>query len=211
MIFGVPVSSFDLLVPRTNFNLQTCPAHPHFFILICLAASMFVRSFSFIMVNLIWFFFFIPNMDLSSAFCAILIFFIHVSFVVHVSHPYCYASRPSYPVQRTNELLWLNFHYFISKRQHSYTTTTQHYKNTLKLHYHFNNQIANKSYSKLSWSSVLMVEAPVYIPGLIAICHWYLLISSFTPAYLNRRISLGLSLSFFSFPERSPLSRRVQA
>ncbi len=46
--------------------------------------------------------------------------------------------------------LWLNFPYFISKGQHSYTTITEHYKNALKLHYRFNNQIANKGYSKLS-------------------------------------------------------------
>ncbi len=48
-----------------------------------------------------------------------------------------------------------------------------------------------------------MVAALIFIPGLISIHRWYLLISScwyllissFTPAYLNRRISLGPSLS----------------
>ncbi len=47
-----------------------------------------------------------------------------------------------------------------------------------------------------------MVAAQVYIPGLISIRRPYLdppLISSFTPAYLNRPISLGPSLSSFLF------------
>ncbi len=43
-------------------------------------------------------------------------------------------------IQRTNELLRLNFHYFISKRQHSYSNTVKHCKTTVKWHlcYTFN-------------------------------------------------------------------------
>ncbi len=49
-----------------------------------------------------------------------------------------------------------------------------------------------------------MVPAPVYIPGLISICHWYLnhlLISRLAPAYLYGRIFLGPSLPFITFLE----------